>query len=87
MFYIYVLHSKKDNNLYIGYTGNLKQRFKCHQDGGVLSTKHRRPLELVYYEAYINDLDAKKREVFLKSGSGHRFLNKQLLNWKESISK
>ena len=81
MFFVYVLRSKKDNNLYIGYSSNLKERFKAHIDGRVASTKNRRPLILIYYEAYIHMQDAKQREVFLKSGSGHRFLKNQLKNY------
>ncbi len=81
MFFVYVLHSKKDNKLYIGYSSNLKERLKTHIDGRVISTKNRRPLILIYYEAYIHIQDAKKREDFLKSGSGHRFLKNQLNNY------
>lgn len=81
MFFVYVLRSKKDKELYIGYSSNLKERLKTYIDGRVISTKNRRPLILIYYEAYINMQDAKKREVFLKSGSGHRFLKNQLKNY------
>ena len=81
MYFVYILQSKKDNKLYIGYTEDLKNRYSLHTNGKVLSTKSRRPLELVYYEAYKNQLDAKKREVFLKSGSGHRFIQKQMFNY------
>lgn len=45
------------------------------------STKFRKPLELIYYEAYLNSNDALGREKFLKSGSGHRYLTKQLKNY------
>ena len=51
MYYTYVLLSKKDMQFYIGYTCNIKQRFKLHTQGLVDSTKDRRPLELIYYEA------------------------------------
>lgn len=81
MYFVYILHSKKDDKLYIGYSKDLKNRFSLHINGKVASTKNRRPLELIYYEAYQNRLDAKKREVFLKSGSGHRFIKKQLVNY------
>jgi len=66
---------------HIGYTEDLENRFNLHQNGKVISTKHRQPLKLIYYEAYTEQLDAKKREVFLKSGSGHRFIKKQLDNF------
>jgi len=66
MFYSYILKSKKDNNLYIGSTNNLRKRLKEHNDGKVLSTKSRIPIELVYYEAYKSERDARKRESNLK---------------------
>lgn len=50
-YYTYTLRSKKDNNFYVGYTENLKSRFEQHQKGLVFSTKDRRPLDLIYYEA------------------------------------
>ena len=81
MYYVYILNSIKDNKLYIGYSEDLKKRFSDHNSGRVKSTKNRRPFELIYYEAYINKLDAQKREIFLKSGSGHRFIKKQLENY------
>ncbi len=66
MFYVYILKSKKDNNLYIGSTNNLRKRVKEHEKGKVFSTKSRNPLELVYYEAYKSEKDARKREMNLK---------------------
>jgi len=81
MYFVYILQSRKDNKLYIGYTEDLRVRFSLHTNGKVISTKNRRPLELIYYEAYKNQLDAKKREIFLKSGSGHRFITKQMANY------
>ncbi len=81
VFYVYILLSQKDSDLYIGFSNNLKNRIQTHFSGGVISTKDCRPLKLIYYEAYLNEQDAKKREVFLKSGSGHKFLKIQLHNY------
>jgi putative endonuclease len=66
MFYAYVLKSTIDHCLYTGSTNDLKKRFKEHNDGNVFSTKLRRPFELVYYEAYKSEKDARKREHNLK---------------------
>lgn len=66
MFFVYILKSLKDNNLYIGYTNNLKRRLKEHNSGGVQSTNLRKPLKLIYYEAYLSEKDAKHREFNLK---------------------
>jgi putative endonuclease len=66
MYYVYILKSKKDNNFYIGSTNNLKCRFHEHNSGWVFSTKSRKPFELIYYEAYSAESDARKREMNLK---------------------
>lgn len=76
----YILKSTKDNNMYIGCTNNLKARLVKHNSGFVTSTKHRRPLELIYFEACLNKTDAFKREIYLKSGYGHRWLKQRLKN-------
>ena len=78
MYYVYILHSEKDGKLYVGSTPDLKTRIEKHKRGYVLATKHRRPLKLVYYEAYLTQRDAKRREVFLKGGKGHDELKIQL---------
>jgi putative endonuclease len=80
MYYTYVLHSKKDNGLYIGYTKDLKTRIKQHQDGKSISTKNRLPLSLVYYESFIMDSGARAREKYLKSGYGREQLKGILKN-------
>lgn len=81
MFYVYILKSLKDNNNYTGYTKNLKFRFKQHQDGKVESTKDRSPFELIYYEACLNQQDATKREKYLKTIYGKRYLKIRLKSY------
>jgi len=66
MYYVYIIKSLRDGKLYIGYTNDLRSRFKKHQEGKVVSTKYRRPFVLVYYEAYMSEEDAKEREKQLK---------------------
>lgn len=78
MFYIYVLESKKDGDWYTGCTRDLKQRLRQHKRGLVDSTKNRRPLRLVYYEACHNKDDAYRREKYLKTGPGKRYLKNRL---------
>jgi len=73
-YYIYVLKSDKDNKLYVGYTENLKNRIEQHNSGLVSSTKHRRPVELVYFEGCLNKNNAIAREKQLKTGFGRRYL-------------
>ena len=83
MFYVYVLLSMKDKRFYVGYSDNLKRRLSEHIKGKVESTKNRLPIELVYYEAYRFDKDARQQELFYKTGQGRRVLNKRLKNIKE----
>jgi putative endonuclease len=81
MFYTYLLESLIDKSWYIGYTADLKSRFFSHNKGENLATKNKKPWKLIYYEAYLNRNDALGRERFLKSGSGRKFLKKQLINY------
>ena len=78
MYYVYILFSEKDRQFYIGYTDNLRSRLKAHQGGFVKATKHRRPLKLIYYEAYLKESDAKRREKYFKGGNGRNDLKIQL---------
>ena len=48
MYYVYVLQSEKDRKIYVGFTKNLEERLKLHNNGKVKSTKNRLPLKLVY---------------------------------------
>lgn len=81
MFYVYIIKSKKDNKLYIGVTGDLKRRFREHNQGLNKSTKHRVPFELVYYEAYFSEKDAKSREQKLKQfKNSYKELKKRIEN-------
>jgi len=66
MHYLYVLKSKQDGELYVGSTTDLRRRLIEHNKGLVAFTKARRPLVLVYYEAYASLEDARLRESRLK---------------------
>lgn len=76
--YVYVLQSEKDNEFYIGYTQNLKKRLKEHNAKTNFSTKSRLPLKLIYAETCLNEKDAKRREDYLKTTQGRRFLKLRL---------
>ena len=80
MYYlVYFLESVSNpDRHYIGYTKNIKQRIKYHNLGQVKSTKKFKPWKLIYAELYLDKKDARGREKFLKSGSGWKFLKKQL---------
>lgn len=84
MYYVYILQSLKDEKFYIGSSGDLKRRIDQHQKGMVISTRHRRPLRLVCYEAYILKKEALLREKYLKTSDGQSDLHKRL---KESLKR
>lgn len=77
-YYVYVLESLKDNQKYVGFTTNLKKRLQEHQKGLSFSTKPRLPMKLIYCEACLNKEDAIRREEYLKTTRGRRFLVKRL---------
>lgn len=64
--------------MYIGFTIDLKKRFKQHNNGESRATKPFLPYKLIYYEAFLNRTDAKNREIYLKSGYRRRTINKLL---------
>jgi putative endonuclease len=78
MQYIYVLFSMKDKRIYTGYTEDLQRRMADHLQGKVSSTRSRRPLLLVYYEACLEQADALHRERYLKTTWGKRYLTNRL---------
>ena len=78
--YVYILKSLKNDSFYIGYTTDLKRRFKQHNNGESQATKPFRPYKLIFYEAFLNKTDAKNREIYLKSGYGRKTINKLLKN-------
>lgn len=86
-FFVYVCKSLKDHRLYIGSTNNLERRLQEHARGEVTSTKHRQPFELLYYEVYKVETDARMREKYLKGGGrARKNLKIQLAETLKSIS-
>jgi putative endonuclease len=81
MYYTYILKSKKDNQFYTGYTNDLVERLKMHKTGKIVSTKNRLPIDLVYYEACLNQQDATHREKYLKTAWGKRYTKTRLKNY------
>jgi putative endonuclease len=76
--YVYVLRSLKDGQFYVGLTRDLRARLELHNKGMVASTKHRVPLELVYWEGCLNESDAAQREKYLKTAWGKRYIKGRL---------
>ena len=63
-----------DRQFYIGLTNNLSARVDIHNAGRVISTKRRIPLELIYWEGCLSRTDAARREKYLKTAWGKRYL-------------
>ncbi|MDO8620292.1 MAG: GIY-YIG nuclease family protein [bacterium] len=78
MFCTYVLQSKMNGELYIGYTANIKRRLTEHNQGLNLSTKRYRPWKLIYCEVCIEKSDATRREGYFKTTQGRRLLKRRL---------
>ena len=77
-FYVYVLQSSKNNELYVGYTADLRKRLEKHNQKLNFSTKSGAPWKLIFYEAYLNKEDVKRREKYLKTSQGSRLLKRML---------
>ncbi len=81
----HLLLSENDGNFYTGSTKDLKRRLEEHNSGKVESTYKRRPLKLIYYEACISEEDARKRERYLKSGMGKKYLRNRLRDYLKNL--
>jgi putative endonuclease len=87
MFYIYCLQSEKDSEeLYFGFTGDLKSRLKEHNSGHNFSTKKFKPWKIIYYEACLLESDARRREKYLKTSIGRRMFKKRIKDYLKVVS-
>lgn len=71
---VYVLRSIKDKRTYVGSTDNFQRRLHQHNSGKVTSTKHRAPFQVLFTEEFEILEEARKRELWYKSGAGRRKL-------------
>jgi putative endonuclease len=78
MWHVYVLRSVRNGRLYTGSTNDLDRRLEEHQRGKSRYVRHAGPFELVYTEEYGTRLEARRRELFLKSGRGRALLKEEL---------
>ena len=79
MFYVYILHSKKLNRYYVGFSKNLKDRLRDHNSQNVTTTATSNDYKLIWYSAFLSKKKALDFERYLKSGSGFAFRNKRLV--------
>jgi len=85
MYFTYALLSIQDRNFYVGHTTNLEKRLAEHNNGKVESTRRRRPFQIIYYEACQDQQDALKRERYLKTTWGKRYLKNRVANFLRKI--
>lgn len=74
IYFIYILRSKNFKKSYVGITNDLKRRLKEHNSKKSFYTKRYVPWEIIYSEKYDNLESARKREKYLKSSAGRKFL-------------
>ena len=77
MFYVYILYLTT-KRFYTGFTSDLKRRIQEHKLRKVKYTKDKLPFKLVHYEAYYLESDARRREKYLKTTQGKKFLKQQM---------
>jgi putative endonuclease len=67
MFYVYVLKCK-DGSFYTGYTNNLKERIRKHNEGKAAKyTRSRLPVEVIAQWAFSSKWEAMRHETMFKS--------------------
>lgn len=74
MFYVYIIYSKKINKKYIGYSTNLKARLEEHNRGKSSFCSNGERWELIHYQVFKSEKDARSEERFLKTGKGRERL-------------
>ncbi|MEJ0023914.1 MAG: GIY-YIG nuclease family protein [Alphaproteobacteria bacterium] len=78
MFYVYLLESvSSPGQRYVGFTADLENRLKSHNEGASTHTSKYRPWRLIAYFAFEEEKKARAFEFYLKSGSGRAFANKR----------
>ena len=77
MYFVYILRSLKNNDIYVGSTENITKRFILHNKGKVKSTKTYRPWQLLEKKEFNSRSDAVKCERFLKTGQQKEILKRK----------
>ncbi len=78
MYFVYIIYSDKFDRYYVGLSGDVEQRIKTHNSGKVLSTKAFKPWRLIHKESFDTQVEARKREKYLKSAAGRRWRKNNL---------
>ncbi len=86
MYYVYLLQSRDTGKIYTGFTANLKERIRKHLSKGVYSTKRMGTVRLIFYEAFLSEKDARRRENYLKTTKGKRAVKIMLTDHLEKMA-
>ena len=79
MFTVYVLYSEKFDKIYIGFTANITNRLKSHNELARKGwTIKFRPWEIIYKEEFADKTDALHREKELKSARGRDWIRQMI---------
>lgn len=76
----YILISKVARKTYVGHTNDLERRLEEHNGGKSIFSKRYKPWMIIYKETFNNETDAIKKEKYLKSAAGRRWIKKNLFN-------
>lgn len=79
MYYAYILKSQQNDQVYTGFTKDLRKRFQDHNAGRSNHTKKYKPWNLVSYFAFEDESRARTFEEYLKTGSVIAFARKHFL--------
>jgi len=78
-YYVYVIRSEKHNTNYVGSSNDIEKRLREHNAGKCRYTSGRLPWALVYQESFGTRSEAMRREKFLKTGQGRKFLKEKIV--------
>ncbi len=82
-YYVYLLWSIHSKRTYVGQTGDVNNRLNRHNAGFIRSTKAYRPWLMIHIEEYATRVEAMKRELWLKSPSGRKWIAEFMEKWQE----
>ncbi|NCT95339.1 MAG: GIY-YIG nuclease family protein [Chitinophagaceae bacterium] len=81
MYHVYILYSVSYNKIYVGYTSNLAERLRSHNELGKKGwTIKFRPWQLIHTESFVTKQEALYREKALKSGQGREWIWEKLIS-------
>jgi len=87
-YYVYILKMFNRNQLYVGYTSDLKRRLNEHRSGTVHSTRSdKEKPELIFYEGYRSKKDAVRRERYFKSSKGKQVIRQMLVETLKKVGR